>query len=181
MTRTQQVMRAAREAGFTEIAPLDVSTIVLMPEVRAMCASDACHKYAKSWACPPGCGTLEECRARLGNYDAGVLVQTVGQLEDCWDFEGMKKTEQLHKNRFFALVESLAGKLKILPVSTGTCTRCAECTYPDAPCRFPDKAMSSMEAYGMLVNDVCKANGMAYNHGPDTVCYTSCVLFRAED
>ena len=182
MTRMEEIMRAAADAGFSEIAPLDVSTIELMPEVREMCASNACHRYGKSWACPPGCGTLEECRARVQAYQTGVLVQTVGQLEDSWDFEGMKEIEQTHKEHFYALVESLrAKKLAVLPISSGTCTRCAECTYPDAPCRFPDKALSSMEAYGMLVNKVCKANGMEYNHGPNTVCYTSCVLFRDED
>lgn len=89
----------------------------------------------------------------------------------------MKEAEQTHKERFNAMMKALAGEFPILPISAGTCTRCTECTYPDAPCRFPKMATSSMEAYGMLVSEVCKANGLAYNHGPGTVSYTSCILF----
>lgn len=88
MTRTQKAIQAARDAGFSEVAPLDVSTIELKQEVRDMCAANTCHQYGKSWACPPGCGTLEECRARVRRCNAGVLVQTVGRLEDSWISRG---------------------------------------------------------------------------------------------
>ena len=30
----------------------------------------------------------------------------------------------------------------------------------------------------MLVMDTCKANGMAYYHGPLTIAYTSCFLLH---
>ena len=51
--------------GFTNVVPLACDTIELKPEVRQMCASDSCHKYNKCWSCPPGCGTLEECKQRV--------------------------------------------------------------------------------------------------------------------
>lgn len=75
--------------GFTNVVPLACDTIELKPEVRQMCASDSCHKYNKCWSCPPGCGTLEECEQRVRKYKLGILVQTVGQLEDSMDGEGM--------------------------------------------------------------------------------------------
>ena len=65
---------------------------------------------------------------------------------------------------------------KLLPLGAGCCTRCKDCTYPDAPCRFPEKMVSSMEAYGMLVLEICKANGLSYYYGADTMTYTSCFL-----
>ena len=71
--------------------PLACDTIELKPEVRQMCASDSCHKYNKCWSCPPGCGTLEECEKRVRKYKLGILVQTVGQLEDSMDGEGMMR------------------------------------------------------------------------------------------
>ena len=55
--------------------------------------------------------------------------------------------------------------------------QCAKCTYPDQPCRFPDKAFTSMEAYGLLVTDVCKSADTPYYYGRNTVTFTSCVLF----
>jgi hypothetical protein len=35
-----------------------------------------------------------------------------------------------------------------------------------------------MEAYGMIVSDVCKANGIPYYYGPNTLTYCACVLFK---
>ena len=66
----------------------------------------------------------------------------------------------------------------LLALGAGTCTRCKECTYPDAPCRFPDKRVSSMEACGLVVMDTCKANGLGYYYGPQSIAYTSCFLLE---
>ena len=166
--------KAAAEAGFVYAAPLDPGTIVLKEEVRQMCA--ACGRYGKCWSCPPGCGTLEECRGRVACYRNGILVQTVGELEDEFDGEGMMETEALHKTRFRDLRQMLTGE-NILALGAGSCTVCKNCTYPDEGCRFPEKQISSMEAYGMVVTEVCRANGMVYNHGKNTIAYTSCILF----
>uniref|UniRef100_UPI0040573B31 DUF2284 domain-containing protein n=1 Tax=Acetatifactor sp. TaxID=1872090 RepID=UPI0040573B31 len=51
-----------------------------------------------------------------------------------------------------------------------------QCTYPNSPCRFPEKMISSMEAYGMLVAEVCKANDMKYYYGPNMIAFSSCFL-----
>ena len=129
----------------------------------------------KNWSCPPGCGTLEECEARVRQYTHGILVQTVGNLEDSMDVETMMETEAEHKKHFFALEEQLRAKYPtMLPIGAGCCTRCKECTYPDNPCRFPDKTFASMEAYGMLVTQVCQDNNLTYYYGPCTITYTSC-------
>ena len=47
--------------------------------------------------CPPGCGSLEECEAKVRQYRYGIIVQTVGELEDAFDGEGMMETEARHK------------------------------------------------------------------------------------
>lgn len=164
----------AKEAGFSCTGLLDPKTIELKPEVRQMCA--ACSRYEKRWSCPPGCGSLEQCRQEIAAYRQGILVQTVGQLEDEFDGEGMMETEALHKEHFARLRKLLKGEA-VLALGAGCCTVCKDCSYPDAPCRFPEKRVSSMEAYGMEVAQVCRVNGMPYNHGKNTIAYTSCVLF----
>ena len=68
--------------------------------------------------------------------------------------------------------------LDCLPLAVGGCTRCKTCTYPDAPCRFPDRNFSSMEATGLLVNQVCVDNGVPYNYGRGKMAYTSCLLYN---
>lgn len=163
--------------GFTHVVPLDCSTIKLLPDVRQMCESNTCHKYGQNWSCPPGCGTLDECEKKVRKYSCGLLVQTVGELEDSMDGEGMLETEAAHKEHFFALEEKLRELYpNMLPIGAGCCTRCKTCTYPDAPCRFPDKTFASMEAFGMLVTQVCQDNHLPYYYGPCTIAYTSCFL-----
>ena len=66
----------------------------------------------------------------------------------------------------------------LLALGAGSCTRCKQCSYPDAPCRFPERMTSSMEACGMLVLQVCKDNGLTYYYGPNTIAYTSCFLLK---
>ena len=173
----EQLATLAEEAGFTAWAKLDVSTIELKPEVRDMCAANSCGMYGKRWSCPPGCGSLEECAQRMKGYTQGILVQTVGDIEDGFDFEAMMEIEAEHKQNFLEMYDSLreAGK-KVLAVGSGCCTVCGKCTYPDEPCRFPDKMVSSMEAYGMLVLQICKDNGLTYYYGADKMAYTSCFL-----
>ena len=62
----------------------------------------------------------------------------------------------------------------------GCCTICAKCTYPDKPCRYPSKRLSSMEAFGLFVSDICARSGLGYNYGPRTMTYTSCLLYSEE-
>ena len=173
----EELSRIAEAAGFTAWAPLDVSTIELKSEVRDMCADNSCGQYGSRWSCPPGCGTLEECTARLKKYSGGILVQTSGEVEDSLDIEGMMEIEADHKDHFTAMYAALrASEADVLALGAGCCTQCPQCTCPDAPCRFPDRMVSSMEAYGMLVLEVCKANGLQYYYGPDHMAYTSCFL-----
>ena len=175
----QEFCALAKEIGFEQAGPLDPATIELKEEVREMCASGKCAMYDKRWSCPPGCGTLDECRELLKGYTRDILVQSVGELEDNFDIEAMMETEASHKERFYNLRKSLLERgVEALAAGAGCCTICPECTYPDAPCRFPEEKMSSMEALGMLVLEVCKANDMRYFYGENTIAYTSCFLFR---
>lgn len=175
----ETLLTLARTAGFTDAVPLDPTALTALPDVRRMCAAGRCHAYGHSWSCPPACGTLEQCQSRMDRYAKGILVQTTGALEDDFDAEGMAAVERRHK-RAFADLTRQARLLHpdCLPLTAGGCTLCRRCTYPDKPCRFPQKRLSSMEAYGLLVSDVCTRSGLAYNHGPRTMTYTSCILFE---
>ena len=175
----EQLSQMAAQAGFSAWSPLDVTTIQLKTEVRDMCAANSCGQYGKRWSCPPGCGTLDECEARLRDYTHGILVQTYGDIEDGFDFEAMMEIEAEHKQNFLDMYDALRETgSQVLAIGAGCCTRCAKCTYPEEPCRFPDQMISSMEAYGMVVLEVCKANGLQYYYGSDKMAYTSCFLIK---
>jgi predicted metal-binding protein len=170
---------AARDAGFTHTAALDVKTLRFLPEVREMCNKDRCPNFGTNWMCPPACGTLEECAAKAAGFEEGIIVQSVGDLEDSFDFEAMQRIEEEHKMRFQNLAAALgAAYPRMLALGAGACNLCESCSYPDAPCRFPDRALSSMEANGLWVSDVCEKNGLPYNYGPNKMAFTSCILVQ---
>lgn len=175
-----ELIKLALEQGFHHAAALDPAALAVREEVRDMCAAGKCRAYGHNWTCPPNCGTLAECGARIAGMASGLLVQTVGQLEDSFDFETMAETERLHLERFHALADLLREKRPgVLCLGSGGCRLCRECAYPD-PCRFPGRACSSMEGWGLLVSDACQAAGVPYYHGKNTLAYTACYLFPAE-
>ncbi|MDR1028550.1 MAG: DUF2284 domain-containing protein [Clostridiales Family XIII bacterium] len=167
----------AIETGFSNAGELNVSALVFMPEVRDMCTADRCHKYGKNWRCPPGCGSIEDASERASNYSFGILVQTIGKMDGDFDYTAILTASEKHKKNFSALIDDLKTRYDdILPMGAGTCELCETCTYPDAPCRFPDKSISSMEAYGLWVSKVCELSDVPYYHGKHTITYTSCYL-----
>ena len=174
----EQLLQLLKEIGFETVAELDIATLKALPEIRKMCEVNTCGAYNTTWTCPPGCGTVEECAEIIKRYQNGILVQTVGDIEDSFDWEGITEVKETHRQRFLKGAGLMREKLdQVLPLGDGTCHNCETCTYPDEPCRFPERAIASMEAYGLFVSDVCRKNGILYNYGPDKMCYTGCYLF----
>jgi predicted metal-binding protein len=100
-------------------------------------------------------------------------------LEDEFDGEGMMETERRHAQSFHRFAKELRKKHPgMLPMGTGSCRNCDLCSYPDSPCLDPLGATSPMEAFGIMVSEVCKANGIAYYHGKGTITFTGCYLLE---
>lgn len=169
--------RLAVEIGFTSSGELNMDALIFRPEVREMCNADACRSYGRVWSCPPAAGSLEAITARAARYHRGIIVQTTGQLRREIDMHRIFEIGRTHKGYFDTLVRQVRMLFPgCLPMGAGACTICSKCTYPYRPCRHPDRMFISMEAYGLVVNDVCKASGLDYNYGPMTTTYTSCIL-----
>ena len=167
----------AESCGFSYYAPLDVSTLEFLQDVRDMCNPKQCNRFDKSWACPPACGSLEYMRERVKGYTGGLLVQTVGELEDSYDWDGIQEAAKQQNKNFRKMWDALEKEYaSVLAMGTGGCTNCEACTYPGEPCRFPDRMASSMEACGLYVSKVCTDNSLAYNYGPDKIAFTACFL-----
>ncbi len=166
----------ALAAGFSHAAYVDPKGLRVREEVRETCADGKCRAYGRNWTCPPNCGSLEECGAKINAMTRGLLVQSTGELEDAFDAETMIETERLHLKRFHELAGVLREEFPgVLCLGSGGCRICKTCAYPE-PCRFPERACSSMEGYGLLVNDACSAAGLQYYYGKDTITYTACYL-----
>ncbi len=170
-------LQYAAEVGFTCAIPLDPSLLQAQDHVRSMCEADKCRAYGKNWTCPPHCGTLAACEAGMHQFRYGILLQTVGQLSKDIDSRGYREAEQRHLDAFSRFCGAIRREYPdALCLGTGGCRICKVCAYP-APCRFPEKAVSSMEAYGLFVTQVCQDCGASYYHGPRTITYTACVLY----
>lgn len=167
----------AKELGFSETGILDIATLEARADVREMCAADRCHAYQHNWTCPPTCGTLAECQARMRRYGHGILLQTVGHMQKDIDSRCYRETEKRHMECFRAFASCIRAVYPdALCLGSGGCRVCKKCNFPE-PCRFPDEAYSSMEGYGLFVTQVCRDNGLKYYYGPRTIAYTACVLF----
>ena len=167
----------ALKIGFSVAAPLEIATLIPREDIRAMCSADRCRAYGKNWTCPPYCGTLDQCRTHIQRFSRGILLQTVGVTEKAIDTKAYRQTEARHLEQFHRLSEAVRQLYPgSLCLGSGGCRICKDCAYP-SPCRFPDKACSSMEGYGLFVTQVCRDNGIAYHHGEKTITYTACILF----
>ena len=171
----------AKSIGFTNAEPVEISQIVCDRKFRIPCEANACGMYGKCWMCPPDVGDVDELIEKLQSYSGGILYQSVFKLEDSFDFEGMQEGGRTQSNRSSALQEELKelGYTDFLHLSKGGCGVCSPCAKAeDLPCRFPDKAIPSLEAYGVNVSATVKSTSMKYINGPDTVTYFGLVLFK---
>ena len=174
----------AIELGAHKASVISAGEISLDRAFRDMCASNACGVYGKCYMCPPDVGDIDELMAEVANYDYALVYQTVSELEDSFDFEGMIAA----KKRTYPLAQSLRQVFadmnisKVLHLGAGGCGVCEKCAKQTGePCRFPEKALPSLEAYGVNVSALAKAAGMRYINGQNTVTYFGAVLFTPEE
>ncbi|MBR2612397.1 MAG: DUF2284 domain-containing protein, partial [Clostridia bacterium] len=107
--------------------------------------------------------------------------QTVTPLEDSFDIEGMEEGKRTHNHLTFSLRPLFAnlGLTDVLHLGAGACGVCDICAkVTDEPCRFPERATPSLEAYGVNVYETSKVAEMKYINGQNTVTYFGAVFFR---
>lgn len=147
------------------------------PEVRKACERNYCGRYGKCWTCPPGVGETDVLQAELLSYKNVFIFTTKHDIEDSFDVEGMGEAHKLHEaatRRLLDLCKTNGAKL----LGAGGCSLCEKCSCPDAPCRHPDKSLSSVEACGMNVMETSKRVGVNYINGANTVTYFTAVFFN---
>ena len=168
-----------KNAGVHEYAFLEPETIEFKDEIQEICNNGRCEMYGKTWACPPALGDAEECKKRCLEYSKALLFSAKYDLEDSFDYEGMLESGV----KFRELCDDIyniagADSDKFLMLCNGACLRCKECTYPNSPCRSPEKLFLSLEGHGIVVSELAKSVGMKYINGKDTVTYFGMILAK---
>ncbi len=178
----EDIIQAILELGASAAAVVKVSKVFFEPEFRKLCESNSCGNYGKSYMCPPDIGPVEKLIKEAGNYEYAIVYQTVSVLEDAYDFEGMLEAGARHNDlvRQVKKLPQLEGVLQVLHLGAGGCRLCPVCGKKTGiPCRYPETAISSLEAYGIDVFRLSKQCGMKYINGPNTVTYFGAVLTSA--
>ena len=161
-----------------ESAFLQPRQIVFSAEVRKACEANQCGRYGTCWTCPPGAGDWEKLRDHFLEYENAFVFTTCHPLEDSFDFEGMEEGARVHALADKTLMDAFEDCAEPHELAgAGSCSLCAKCTYPDAPCRHPSLARRSMEACGIDVVTLARDAGLHYMNGPNTTTYFSIFFF----
>lgn len=178
----EHLIQLALEIGVSKAEIISVNQIITSAEFREACRKNICGLWGKCWMCPPDVGEIEPLMAEIRKYRYALWYQTIGELEDSFDIEGMGEAKHRHvllSQKVEEMIKPLMGAH--LHLACGGCGLCERCTRRDnEPCRFPDKAMPSLEAYGVDVYQTTKSTSLKYINGQNTVTYFSAVLFDKE-
>jgi predicted metal-binding protein len=182
MLNGNELVQVALESSATDAAVLDTASIQFHEDFRKACEKNFCRRYDTSWMGPPAIGSITELIQKAACYRQGMLFQTVHAVASNFDMKGMMAAAKVHEKVFRTLLARIRREFpdeEILPLNAGCCGLCEKCGYlTQEPCRHPDLAVSSVEAYGINVIALQKSAGLPHYIGKESVIYVGLVLFN---
>lgn len=146
--------------------------------VRTVCQVE-CPQYGKSWACPPGVGTVEECREKCLSYPNALLITTMTEVGDIANIDEALATRPDHEEITHAVNDLMRAQgVETYVLSTESCAVCDQCSYPDGPCRHPERMFPCVESHGILVTELAEQYGIEFQAGGNIVTWFSLLLYR---
>lgn len=146
--------------------------------IRSICETE-CPRYGKSWACPPGVGTVAECKAKCLSYPKGLLITSLAEVSSISHMEECLATRPAHESLTRQVIDLLEAQgLEVYGLSTESCAICQDCTYPVSPCRYKDRMLPCLESHGIVTTALADKYGIEYLYGPQVVTWFSILLFR---
>lgn len=177
----QTLIQQVLSLGASHAALLPVSQLPFDPSFRDLCRSNACGMYGACWMCPPYIGSSEELIEQAKAFEWALVYQTISPLEDSFDIEGMLAAGQ-QQNQLAETFAFCCWRTAVLPFCSWGQGAAANAPFAaketDSPCRFPDEAMSSLEAYCIDVSRLAERCGMHYINGVNTVTYFGTALLQ---
>lgn len=177
---TELLIRTVLSCGALKAAPISQDQIVLSETFRTICESNQCGGYDRCWKCPPYVGSTDEVMKEVRRYPQAILYQTVAEIEDSFDIEGMFDAGKAHAQISQKINEAVKPLIpgEFLHLSCGGCHLCDTCAkLENKPCRMPDKALAGMEAYCIDVYQTSLGTPLKYINGQNTVTYFGILLY----
>ena len=157
---------------------IDPKDLEFNSRIRWICENE-CPMYGKSWACPPGVGSLNQCKGKCLQHENCLLISSIVEVNDIADMEETLATRPGHEaltNEVAAIMEEMGVKPYIL--STEACTICEHCAIADGqPCRFPEKMHPCVESHCINVVPILEANGLEFQFGANVVTWISLLFY----
>ncbi|MBM3700558.1 MAG: DUF2284 domain-containing protein [Actinobacteria bacterium] len=180
MEADDRLVKICIDAGAYKSYIIETDKIPFDENLRSYCEMNYCGHYGKNYACPPGIGESKELIAKAKEYKKALVFQTVTEIKDSFDFEGMQEAQSRHTKAADKINEHIRKLFdNYLQLTAGGCKVCKVCAQvDDKPCKFPDKAISSLEAYCMNVSTLAGLCNMKYINGQNTVTFFGAFLFN---
>ena len=158
---------------------IDPAQLEFSDRIRYICQAE-CPRYGKSWACPPGVGSVAECKAKCLSYKECLVIGTITECQDIADIQETLATRPDHEN----LTDQVADMLRDMGVepyilSTDSCAICANCTFPEGkPCRHLDKMHPCIESHGINIIPTLEENGLEFQYGGNIITWYSMLFYN---
>ena len=158
---------------------IDPATLEFSDRIRWICQHE-CPMYGKSWACPPGVGSVEECKGKCLGYRNCLMIATITEVVDISDINETLATRPEHEN-ITNQVRDLMREQGIEPyvLSTEACTVCQRCAILDGqPCRMPERMHPCVESHGINILGLLEDQGLAFQYGENVVTWFSLLFYN---
>lgn len=157
---------------------VDTEELTFSPRIRYICETE-CPMFGKTWACPPGTGSVEECRGRCLKYQRALLISTVTEVIDISNLEETLATRPMHEEITNAAAELVREQTDdIFVLSSEACSVCEKCAYPEEPCRHPERMHPCIESHGILLSELAEKLGIEFQYGGNVVTWFSLIFYR---
>ena len=167
-----------QELPLYEYAFLPTDALTFTERVRYICEHE-CPMYNKSWACPPAVGTVSECIDRCRQYPNFLLISTITEISDIANMQEALDTRPEHETITRQVRDMLLAEgAETYVLSTEACSDCEHCSWPDAPCRKPDRMFPCVESHGILVTELAESRGLEFLTGSTLVTWYSLLFYR---
>ena len=146
--------------------------------IRWICEHE-CPMYGKSWACPPGVGSVEDCECKCKTYENCLMIATITEVYDIANIEETLKTRGPHEE-ITNQVRDLFREQEVEPyvLSTEACAACERCAILDGePCRMPERMHPCVESHGINLLTLIDEQGLTFQYGENVVTWFSLLFY----
>lgn len=157
---------------------IDPKQLEFSQRIRYICQTE-CPMYGKTWACPPGVGSVEHCTEICRGYENCLLIGTITEVTDIADITQTLATRPEHE-AITNQVRDLLQQQGVMPyiLSTEACAICENCTFSQGkPCRFPERMHPCVESHGINLIPTLEDLGLPFQYGENVVTWYSLLFF----